>query len=238
MQPEWSGRHDWSRHTWIGCHSVGQEGAWRPLSPLWPYLTKGETDWGCHRAGGQPGGRTPTLSFSCLAWSSQPCCVCGRIVLALVGLSRKATRITSKLDHLITNLRLSRIPSSPLLLTSSPHTEPLCGRMSDGLTAGADTDLGLASLPGEEAFITACCNHTCPSNPATSHVAWSEPFLSSALHAASGSFCSLSTCHGPGAEKSCDEEVGLIFILWWETESLRGEVMYWHSLLTGLPRWR
>ena len=81
--------------------------------------------------------------------------------------------------------RAGQVPSSLLLLTSSPHTEPLCGRMSDGLTAGADTDLGLASLPGEEAFITACCNHTCPSNPTTSHVAWSEPLPSSALHAAS-----------------------------------------------------
>lgn len=91
--------------------------------------------------------------------------------------------------------------------------EPLYGPMSDGLTAGVDTDLGLASLPGEEAFITACCDHTCPSNPTTSHVAWSEPLPSSALHEASGSFCSLSTCYGPGAEKACDEEVGLIFIL-------------------------
>lgn len=85
--------------------------------------------------------------------------------------------------------------------------------MSDGLTAGADTDLGLASLPGEEAFFTACCDHMCPSNPATSHVAWSEPLPSSVLHAASGSVCSLSTCYGPSAGKSCDKEVGLIFIL-------------------------
>ena len=41
-------------------------------------------------------------------------------------------------------------------------------------TAGVDTDLGLASLPGEEAFFTGCCDHTCSSNPTTSRVAWSE----------------------------------------------------------------